>query len=509
MSAPVEAGQPAFSSPATGRSLPSRDVSDATFDDAFVAYILYCNPDIPLSTDSTELRKTFRTPPRSDGKNFSIFVLFELVSRLHNKELKTWAQLVTELGVEPPSADKGQSTQKLQQYAVRLKRWMRALHVDSFFEYLLGGTAHSYHTSIPEHAPEGSPLIRDGVPSEEDLALRALLPEWKPKRGRKRVEDENAINTNGNENETPKRIRMETPATAIDYDQFSGSVFPSSAIPFSAFPDDDESRDMWVFGPQSAILDGRTEFRDAQTNSFMAYPQSAILPRREPNEPSSRVQSAVDSKPKPRQRRRGPAVSSAWSSATGKVRGRPSHKTSQQGQFNTFPVSFRSTENVNQETDAEKLAPSKPVIIMESASPSGESDRPPQVRPSKLQLQVPYREGAAVRLATPPNMHVEGVSRSPSPLFTRVIDDSRQPGTYHQRRDSSPGRRDVSFGDISRALSSMTEDDLKDSELEDMSDPNHQSWKDRFLRAKQQLKDERSKLRKIRKLLFEIAVLGS
>ena len=82
---------------------------------------MYCNPDVPLATDTAELKKTFRAPPRSDGKNFSTFTLFELVSKLHTKELKTWAQLVTELGVEPPSTEKGQSTQKLQQYAVRLK----------------------------------------------------------------------------------------------------------------------------------------------------------------------------------------------------------------------------------------------------------------------------------------------------------------------------------------------------------------------------------------------------
>lgn len=103
------------------RQLPSRDVTDVTIDDAYVLFILYCNPNVPSSDDTSELRKAFRCPPRSDGKSFSIFTLFELIRKLNNKELKTWIQLAIELGVEPPSMEKKQSTQKVQQYAVRLK----------------------------------------------------------------------------------------------------------------------------------------------------------------------------------------------------------------------------------------------------------------------------------------------------------------------------------------------------------------------------------------------------
>jgi hypothetical protein len=103
------------------RVLPSREVTDDSIDDAYVAFIMYCNPNVPASADSSELRKTFRAPPRSDGKNFSIYVLWELIRKLDRKELKTWIQLAIELGVEPPSIEKKQSTQKVQQYAVRLK----------------------------------------------------------------------------------------------------------------------------------------------------------------------------------------------------------------------------------------------------------------------------------------------------------------------------------------------------------------------------------------------------
>jgi len=103
------------------RSLPPREVTDRNFDDAYVAFIMYCNPSVAADTDTSELRKIFRAPPKSDGKTFSTFTLFELIRKLELKEIKTWAQLAIDLGVEPPALDKGQSAQKVQQYAVRLK----------------------------------------------------------------------------------------------------------------------------------------------------------------------------------------------------------------------------------------------------------------------------------------------------------------------------------------------------------------------------------------------------
>lgn len=105
----------------TIRPLPPREITDQTLDDAYVAFIFHCNPAIPISTDSTELRKVLRTPPKSDGKSFSTFTLFKLIQRLELKEIRTWTQLAIQLGVEPPSAEKNQSAQKVQQYAVRLK----------------------------------------------------------------------------------------------------------------------------------------------------------------------------------------------------------------------------------------------------------------------------------------------------------------------------------------------------------------------------------------------------
>lgn len=103
------------------RSLPTRAVTNDNLDDAYVDFIMYCNPLVGLDTDTTELRKIFRAPPKSDGKSFSTFILFQLIEKLEQKEIKTWAQLALDLGVEAPSSEKGQSSQKVQQYAVRLK----------------------------------------------------------------------------------------------------------------------------------------------------------------------------------------------------------------------------------------------------------------------------------------------------------------------------------------------------------------------------------------------------
>jgi hypothetical protein len=101
--------------------LPHRPVTSATIEDAYVSFVFYCNPAVPPDVDTTSLREAFRTPPKSEGKSFSTFTLFELIAKLHQKEIKTWADLAVRLGVEPPDHAKGQSSQKIQQYAVRLK----------------------------------------------------------------------------------------------------------------------------------------------------------------------------------------------------------------------------------------------------------------------------------------------------------------------------------------------------------------------------------------------------
>ncbi|KAB8246680.1 ARS binding protein 2-domain-containing protein [Aspergillus flavus] len=419
---------------AESRSLPSRDITDETIDDAYVMFIFYCNPNVPLSVDTSELRKTFRCPPRSDGKSFSIFTLWELIRKLDSKELKTWISLATELGVEPPDLEQGQSTQKVQQYAVRLKRWMRAMHVDAFFEYCLGHP-HPYYTQLPANNAVVSES-RDGVPLEEDLALRALVPQWKPKRGRKRAEERESIN-----DRLSKRPQLDTSVGILHTSTFPAhsATFPQSAIPFSAFPDEIEPNDPWIAATSSFGANGpsgnpvpqqgqdlrwRSVEREASPSS---YPHSAILPRGHhpsdvflpPTEPRSAVTpSSEKSRPK---RRHGPAVSSAWptnnGSSTGKTRGRPPGRGTTSGPFSSFPVNPSRSEPSHLHSSN-----ARPPSIILDQDPSGRYSNaqyqqsptpfPGGNRPNKLQLQVPQHPGAPVRLATPPTLMVNGVNNA-------------------------------------------------------------------------------------------------
>jgi hypothetical protein len=313
---------------------------------------------------------------------------------------------------------------------------MRAMHIDAFFEYCLG-LPHSYYTQLPpsDHFV-GEP--RDGVALEEDLALRALVPQWKPKRGRKRVEDRD-----GEEEKATKRPQLDTSVGALQQGSFhSQSVaFPQSAIPFSAFPDDMESNDGWMTTnssfPNGAGQDLRWRLPDRDA-SPANYPQSAIIPRSHlPSdallsaEPRSAITPSTGEKSRAR-RRHGPAVSSAWPNSngvsSGKGRGRPPNKGSSSGSFSTFQV------NTNQESSQTPNSESQPTPLLLDTNPPHHFQTPSynqtptpvvQGRPNKLQLQVPQHSGAPVRLATPPRVVVNGVNGA-------VITGTEGPNGGHQ-----------------------------------------------------------------------------
>lgn len=478
--------------PAESRTLPSREVTNDTIDDAYVLFILYCNPNVPSSVDTSELRKTFRCPPRSDGKSFSVFTLYELIRKLDNKELKTWIQLATELGVEPPSMEKKQSTQKVQQYAVRLKvggnissswripslilfqRWMRAMHVDAFFEFCLGHP-HPYYTQLPPSGPFVSES-RDGVPLEEDLALRALVPQWKPKRGRKRA-DERELE----EDKAAKRPQLDTSVAGLQPRAFPthNIPFPQSAIPFSAYPTED---DPWMTASSSFPPPGTSDQQgndlhwrlNERETSPAGYPQSAIIPRgTQPSdaltsaEPRSAVTPSSGEKTRAR-RRHGPAVSSAWPNSngpiTGKGRGRPPNKTSTSGSFSTFQVnSSRDTSQVPQP----HVAQVSPLVVNENSSNAvststfNQSSVPVnQGRPGKLQLQVPQHQGAPVRLATPPTLLVNGVNGALVPQAqgpnqsqsANALDNVHHIGRFAEHELATTDTR-IPLDDVMRTLS--------------------------------------------------------
>lgn len=450
-------------------ALPSREVTDANIDDAYVKFILFANPGVPRDIDTTELRRVFRTPPKSDGRSFSIYTLWQLIKKLENKELKTWSQLAIELGVEPPSTEKGQSAQKIQQYAVRLKRWMHAMHIDAFFEFCLGNP-HRYYTELPTAAANPSEEGRDGVPLEEDLALRALMPEWRPKRGRRRIEEKDPESSA--EQPAMKRPHLDAHHSAVEYDGIGGhsGIFPASAAPWTAYPDDIH-QEGWPIA--SAVPQGQNIPSNANANLFQSragfefsrwrrdlspsgYPQSAItLSHRQPeaaiHEPQSAITPSSSSKTKSRSRRRhGPAVSSAWPSQgnanSGRQRGRPpSQKATQDDPQSAPPPNTRTNDPPNSTP-----IPTAEASDLPHASTPQQPDPPTrssQVRPNKLQLQVPERPGGPIRLATPPLVLVNGNShlrRSSVDYFrnpegeeedgeSSILEQETQPGAIHHK----------------------------------------------------------------------------
>lgn len=411
----------------TDRSLPSKDVSPETITDAYVDFILYCNPNFPLDVDTSTLKSTFQSPPKSDQKDFEIYRLFELIQKFDAKEIKTWGQLALDLGVEAPDTSKGQSTQKVQQYTVRLKRWMRAMHVDAFFEYLLGKD-HAYFTDIP-HPNEPFPP-RDNVVAEEDLAIRALDPAFRPKRGRRRNSDTEQDEGDGGSINKYPRLMDDTPNDP-------NSAQPGLMMPFSARTD--TALDPWAVAsavtpqtfapwsskrgvPHSAMTSAgpsqlRWQIHGSDQNPITPHPLSA-----HPSTMADHLDSAFDNEPKSavtpstrKRRRHGPAVSSAWPSANGssaKPRGRPpANRSAQDGPFGTFPVDPGNDKatSVSFAAPVAKMehayvAEESPVIPLSASSAKGSDHMGRQ----RLSLQVPARAGGPVRLATPPTVLVNG-----------------------------------------------------------------------------------------------------
>ncbi|KXT07076.1 hypothetical protein AC578_2403 [Pseudocercospora eumusae] len=432
------------------RQLPSRDVSASNITQAFVDYILYCNPNFPLDVDTTTLRANFESPPKSDSKDFEVFKLYELIKRFEAKEIKTWGQLALDLGVEAPDLSKGQSVQKVQQYSVRLKRWMRAMHIDSFFEYLLG-KQHAYFTDIPPPSDPYPASGRDGVMAEEDLAIRALDPSFRPKRGRRRNSETEQEETADSESANKHSKLIESAAV------FSAN--PMSALPMSAHPD--SYHDPWAvasavtpqsFAPWTARA--ASSAVPASTNADLRWqlgqshapgtphPMSAVS-----TSMSAHIDAAFDGEPKSavtpssrKRRRHGPAVSSAWPSTSApgaKPRGRPpASRNTQDGPFNTFPANPGSDKKSagglleERQPSVEQASPQMPQPGFQS---SGEG------RPARLSLQVPQHTGGPViRLATPPALQVNGEARE---LETRSDSDDPTRGFGPSLQHPQPGRQ--------------------------------------------------------------------
>ncbi|CAK7227719.1 hypothetical protein SBRCBS47491_006663 [Sporothrix bragantina] len=329
----------------TGAMLPNRTVTAATIEDAYVSFILACNPAVSPSTDTTALREAFRTPPRSDGKSFSIFTLYQLICQLEDREIKTWAELALKLGVEPPDQDKGQSSQKIQQYAVRLKRWMHSMHVNAFFDYLMD-RPHPYWTNIPTGPYPVSEHLRDGVAAKDDMALRALIPEIKPRRGRRRPDDDDQEFFGGRS--PPRRQRLDDYVDDLSAPESAAgrwSVHSDGSSEFGLSHRQHVQASDMTGVVQSHLQTPPPAWSAGLMNTPLSvYPQSAVTPSTRLNSWADEPRSAVtpsSSQParKPGRRHGAKVVSSAWRSSgaggSGKTRGRP--PINRNGNHHTIP----------------------------------------------------------------------------------------------------------------------------------------------------------------------------
>ena len=355
--------------------------------------------------------------------------------------------------------------------------------------------------------------MRDGIPPEEDLAVRALLPQWRPKRGRRKAEDIEAEVETSSANKKQHTRSSSADFTSMFDEQYSAA--PSSAMPWSAQP---QQHDPWA-AAQVAIApktpstgqtpsqsqssapstgpNARWRFSSNDTPSS-PYPQSAIIPRNtfSANLPFDEPRSAhplthSSKSPNRNRKRHGPAVSSAWPStnntASGKLRGRPpSNRSVQDGPFSTFPVNPNAKE-----------APTISVGTPTHTSPSPCRETPPKSqqthtfiqqssfgdsslprKPNKLQLQVPEHSGGPVRLATPPRVLINGES-------------NRQLSMSHERPSSAEF-----FNDLDEVSEEDGEDDGNEEE-------ENIDWKRRAMTLKKKLLEKEEELKTMKRKVLD------
>jgi len=269
------------------------------------------------------------------------------------------------------------------------------MHVDAFFEFLLK-KSHPYYTKVPP-ADGPQPQSRDGVPTEEDLALRALLPETRPKRGRRKNEDRDDVSMSRSPAQRP---RLASPTLSEDFELARSAIVPGvtssilhsfddRSIPWSAVDGSGQSSAFHWPPAENDLLTPHT-----------AYPQSAITPTIAHTWGVSQSQSAITPHSRPR-RKHGPAVSSAWSSSSaGKLRGRPpSNRNVQDGPFSTFPANPPATKPSQSVKETVSHIFTHDITRDENTSIPAQSAKSNRL---SLSLQVPQRQGGEVRLATPP-----------------------------------------------------------------------------------------------------------
>jgi hypothetical protein len=362
------------------------------------------------------------------------------------------------------------------------------MHVDAFFEYLIDHP-HPYWTQIPSDSNPVCDSGRDGVAAEDDMALRALLPHIRPKRGRKRPEDDDLSKS------PSQKPRVDSPPGSEEFGTIRSGLGPWSAHPDSrgafGLSAPDSAR------PVSAVT-GTWPLNDSLQTPLTAYPHSAITPSTRTHfwADSAEPRSAITPpKPKSLNRRHGAkVVSSAWrpgsSSTTGKTRGRPpinrpsgessaetptfkihieSISTPIQQNPDPSPLSFAppppqtpsqskppsqsksESQPQSQSQTQQQPTPSQQAPNPHSSqlpSPSSQSQFQPQFqstsqisRPAKpsISLKVPERPGGAIRLATPPRT-TPVVAKAQSQMNGILLPGTRKDSTTCLPGEESSGQ---------------------------------------------------------------------
>jgi hypothetical protein len=360
--------------------------------------------------------------------------------------------------------------------------------------------------------------LRDGVPPEEDLVVRALLPEWRPKRGRRKADEFETESDISNKRPLHQRSSSAEFIRAFD-EQFPAS---QSTAPWSAQP---QEHDPWAAaqvaiapktpstgitpssGQLSADIGGqqfkfRVNLVDRPTATPTSpYPLSALQRQQSfpmtPSieDPKSAGPLSISKSPSRSRKRHGPAVSSAWqgsnSGPNSKLRGRPpSNRSVQEGPYSTFPANPSNMEaptiSVGTPTAAmspslgrnenESMTGSASAFRQLSHAANGQVAAPDQAtvrKPSKLQLQVPEHAGGPVRLATPPTVLINGEGRQ-----------------AHERRSSADF-----FGSL--------DDGSDDGPDEEPEDAGSVDWKRRALLLKRKLQEKEDELKTLKRRVLD------
>lgn len=322
------------------------------------------------------------------------------------------------------------------------------MHVNAFFDYLLG-RKHPYWTQVPNDPDPVCEGGRDGVAAEDDMALRALLPHIRPRRGRRKPEDD----LNKSPSQRPRLASPSFPTEMRASRQDGLELWTAHPDGRGAvlFPSAEQARSSILPGPDSGFPWGP----DASRTPLTAHPQSAMTPVNGPFwGDSAEPRSAVA-----RRRHGAKVLSSAWRSAGtgagGKPRGRPPNQRNHELATPTIVDASQVLETPKAAADSSALQPGQvattPVIMLETNSPVGPSrpvpPGPRPNRPGRLSLQVPQRASGSVRLATPPP-GLAGAEENPAGIRPemQVSGAATAPALGHAGTDGKPDPSPRSHG---------------------------------------------------------------